>query len=493
MHFDKDLFISYAHIDNQPLMEGQQGWVERFHYSLATFLNMRMGGKTNIWRDDALKPDDYFSPEILAQFPQTAILLSVLSQRYIESKWCTTEVEKFCEAAEKSLGVRVENKCRVVKVLKDPVDRALLPHPVMRETLGYQFYDMGTDQVPVPYDSNFGPELGQKFLTTVNKLAFDLSELLKMLSKAEAGEKADDAPAKPTVYLAECSYDQYPAREALEAELKRHGYQVLPDNEMSMDEATYRTQVAENLAKCQLSIHLVGSAYGAIPNGPSEKSIVVLQNELAIMCSHEHGLKRILWIPEGLAPKQDAQMQFIHMLETDAAAQFGADLITASQQEVFKSAILAALVKLENPPVVTPKPMVGEGRKLVYLICDERDRMSTVPLRKVLKAHGMDVEIPVFEGDAATVRQANQDLMTQASGMIVYYGAGGELWKVSVDGELRKANGLNRAKPVFICLAAPETDAKKELMALEDDQLLNCMGEFSDACVQAFLRAMEDS
>jgi hypothetical protein len=493
MHFDQDLFISYAHIDNQPLMEGQQGWVERFHYSLATFLNMRMGGKTNIWRDDALKPDDYFSPEILAQFPQTAILLSVLSQRYIESKWCNTEVEKFCEAAEKSLGVRVENKCRVVKVLKDPVDRALLPHPVMRETLGYQFYDMGSDQVPVTYDSNLGPELGQKFLTTVNKLAFDLSELLKMLAKAEAGEQCDAGCTKPTVYLAECSYDQYPAREALEAELKRHGYPVLPDNEMSMDEATYVAQVAQNLAKSQLSIHLVGSAYGAIPNGPSEKSIVVLQNELAIQCSRDHGLKRILWIPEGLAPKQDAQIKFIQTLETDAGAQFGADLITATQQEVLKSTILAALVKLENPPAAAPKQIDGNGRKLIYLICDERDRMSTVPLRKALKAHGMDVEIPVFDGDAATVRQANQDLMTQSSGVIVYYGAGGELWKLSVDGELRKASGSGRSKPVYTCIAAPETDAKKELMELEADQLLNCMGGFSDECVQAFFRAMEDS
>ena len=41
--FEKDLFISYAHIDNQPLGPGEQGWITRFHASLETFLGMRLG------------------------------------------------------------------------------------------------------------------------------------------------------------------------------------------------------------------------------------------------------------------------------------------------------------------------------------------------------------------------------------------------------------------------------------------------------------------
>jgi len=35
------------------------------------------------------------------------------------------------------------------------------------------------------------------------------------------------------------------------------------------------------LKRCQLSIHLVGEAYGGVPDGRSQKSVVVLQNELA--------------------------------------------------------------------------------------------------------------------------------------------------------------------------------------------------------------------
>jgi hypothetical protein len=45
MRFEKDLFISYAHIDNEPLTPEQKGWITRFHASLEALLSMRMGGK----------------------------------------------------------------------------------------------------------------------------------------------------------------------------------------------------------------------------------------------------------------------------------------------------------------------------------------------------------------------------------------------------------------------------------------------------------------
>jgi hypothetical protein len=498
MAFDKDLFISYAHIDNQPLMPGQQGWVERFHFSLAAFLNMRMGGTAKIWRDERLASDDIFADEIVAQFPGTAVMLSVLSPRYVESKWCTREIQEFCDAAEKSVGLRVANKSRLVKVLKAPVDREHLPHPAMRETLGYQFYELDHDHIPQEFDPYFGEELGQKFLSTVNKLAFELSELLKLLAKAENGHhptvESTAAPAKemPAVYLAECSYDQRAAREMLDCELKRHGYRVLPDHELPKDEEAYIAEVTANLEQSQLSIHLIGNGYGAVLDGPSQKSLVVLQNELAIQRSHEGGLRRMIWIPDGLAPKQAEQIQFIDQLKRSPEAQFAADVITSPETETIKGAIHNTLQKMQEPAPPADAQDSGEDRKLIYLICDQRDRMNTISLRKLLKAAGYDVEIPIFEGDAATVRQANQNLMMQCSAIVVFYGEGGELWKLSVDGELRKNPGSRNGKrPIFTYLAGPETEAKRYLVESEEANLLNCLPGFSEPAVHPFLQALE--
>ena len=95
MRFAKHLFISYAHIDNQPITPEQQGWITRFHASLEALLSMRMGGKAQIWRDEKLQGNDIFADEILDQFAQTAVLVSVLTPRYLNSEWCNKEVAEF--------------------------------------------------------------------------------------------------------------------------------------------------------------------------------------------------------------------------------------------------------------------------------------------------------------------------------------------------------------------------------------------------------------
>ena len=58
---------------------------------------------------------------------------------------------------------------------------------------------------------------------------------------------------RATVYLAECSYDLKNAREALEGDLRRHGYTVLPDQQLPRDQADYVAAVERLLPRCQLS------------------------------------------------------------------------------------------------------------------------------------------------------------------------------------------------------------------------------------------------
>ena len=79
--FKKDLFISYAHIDNQPLTPERKGWISRFHALLETLLSMRLGRAAKIWRDDKLQGNDVFPDEIVDQFTDTAVLVSVLTPR----------------------------------------------------------------------------------------------------------------------------------------------------------------------------------------------------------------------------------------------------------------------------------------------------------------------------------------------------------------------------------------------------------------------------
>src|SRR5271165_5187868 len=489
MAFDKQVFISYAHIDNEPLTANQQGWITRFHATLSAMLSMRLGRKAEIWRDIKLSGNDIFADEIIQQFPKTALLISVLTPRYVESEWCTREVKEFCKTAETTGGILVDNKSRVLKVIKIPVDNESPLPEVMRLALGYPFFILDEQQTPLELDPAYGEEFTQKYNLKMAKLAFDISELIKKMEAQAASAAAPVVAAKPTVYLADCSYDRREDREAVQADLRLHGYPILAEVQLPTDEATFLGELAAIMGRSKLSVHIIGDNYGVVPDGPSEKSVTVLENELAIQFSKKLGLRRIIWLPSGTKCDSPRQQEFIDLLLRDPQAQFGADLITGDLEDL-KAAIHIALKKMEVPEPPKPEVSAETGTKLVYVICDERDRKATISLRKFFKSQGLDSKIPAFEGDAATVRQSNQDLLSTCDAALIFYGAGDELWKRSVEADLRKASGYRTSKTpllIFTYLSEPPTDDKQELIELEEPRLIDGLKGFSEPAFADFV------
>ena len=497
MEFQRHLFISYAHIDNVPLSEQHQGWITRFHSTLSAMLNMRLGRKAEIWRDSKLTGNDIFADEIVQQFPMTELLISVVTPRYAESEWCTREVKEFCKCAEATGGLVVDNKSRALKVIKMPVDDEGPLPPVMREALGYPFYEFDEQQVPLELDPAYGEEFNRKYNLKLAKLAYDIAGLIKKIeAPAATASKPSETPAtatatsKPTIYLAECSFDRRSAREALESELRLHGYPVLPDVQLPKSEEEYIAAVKNFLDRSELSIHLVGAKYGVVPDGPSEKSVTILQNELAIERHKRGGLRRIISLPEGTKSESAAQQEFIERLLKDAELQLGADLVTGEIEDL-KGVMHAVLKKMQKPE---PPPVERQGSRLIYLLCDERDRQATIPVRKFLKGRGCEVQIPLFEGDAATIRQSNQDLLAECDAVILFYGNGDEAWKRSVGSELKKAGAYRAAKPLlasYIYLAEPTTESKRELIELEEPNLINGLQGFSETEMLKFINGLD--
>jgi len=502
MEFEQNLFISYAHIDNQPVPPGERGWITQFHETLEALLSMRLGKTAKIWRDLKLQGNDVFAPEIVAQFNASAVLIPILSSRYLSSDWCTREAREFCAGAKMHGGLVIDNKSRIFKVIKMPVDQMQSLPPEMNDVLGYEFYTL-KDGAPLELDPGYGPEYAQAYKQKVAKLAWDVAQLLKALEAKQAGSGngngngGDHEAAKPTVYLAECSRDRRQAREIIEAELTRLGYTVLPDKPLPDDEVEYVAAVEGLLARCALSIHLVGENYGVVPDGPTSKSIVMLQNELAVSRCRNAKLARLIWLPKGTRSDRPEQQAFIDTLNQDAQAQFGADLLMGDIEEL-KTAIHATLKKIEQPEPVPVHPpaeagAAGEKTKLLYLICDEKDRKASVPLRKFCRQQGFEVALPAFEGDAAQVRKSNQQLLAGCDAVMLFYGAGDEAWKRSVDNELTKMAGYRQtplhAKGIY--LSGPKTEDKDDLIDMEEPGLINGLVGLPEAAVASFLRTAE--
>jgi hypothetical protein len=333
----------------------------------------------------------------------------------------------------------------------------------------------------------------EKLTETDCFLAEDIADLIIKLKQRDAGEATAQVASKPAVYLAECSYDLRDERDKIRGELRAHGYSVFPDQLARLPdlELEYVVEVGRLLDQCNVSVHVVGKFRGKVPDGPSLKSAVQLQNEIAAQKSEESGLHRLIWLPDDARSEQAEQQAFIEALQRVAGLQRGADLVTGDL-EALKGALHAALHRLEKPAQQPPQPT--SNAKLVYLICDQRDRPATIPLRKFLKVEGIDVAIPVFEGDAATVRQANQDLLTRCDGVILFYGAGDEGWKRTVENDLMKMKAYRDEKPLlasYVYLAAPATDDKQELIELEEPNLIKGLDGFLEMEMMPLLKLLK--
>jgi hypothetical protein len=413
-------------------------------------------------------------------------------------------VHEFCKTAEHTGGVVIENKSRIFKVVKLPVDAEDRLPSVMKKALGYEFFireskegQSDEDGKPIELDPRYGEKYAQALNLKVAILAWDVAQLLKKLFPANTNERVRDPQdrAHKVIYLAQCSFDRRQDREYLESDLKLHGYTVLPDKPLPRDEMDYTMAVKRLLAQCQLSIHLVGQSYGAVPDGPSQKSVVLIQNELAVKQCKSGNLSRIIWLPEGTRSDQLQQQAFIDKLHQDAEVQFGADLISGDIEEL-KISIHAMLKQLEKQePNSMGQPATDvDNAKHIYLICDEKDRKATVPIRKYCKDRGFEISIPVFEGTATAVRVANQRLLTSCDGIILFYGAGDEIWKRKVDNELKKMRGYQRDKPLlanYTCLADPKTNDKEDMINMKETNLINAFRGFKEAEMVAFMQAMD--
>jgi len=121
MHFDGDAFISYAHLDNQELIEGRKGWVANLHRALEIRVGQLLGKQPHIWRDPKLQGNDFFADTLIDRLRRVAVLVAVVSPRYIRSEWTRRELEEFWRAAETQGGIKMNEKARVFKVPKTPV------------------------------------------------------------------------------------------------------------------------------------------------------------------------------------------------------------------------------------------------------------------------------------------------------------------------------------------------------------------------------------
>lgn len=478
MSYENDIFISYAHIDDQPLVEGQKGWISSFHRALEIRLAQLMGRAPSLWRDPKLQGNDIFSDRLVQRLPQVALLVSILSPRYVRSEWCIRELNEFVKATAASGGVRIGDKARVFKIVKTPVPLAQQPAE-FQGLLGYDFYTVDPEVGRARELSQTGdPESQRLYWLKLDDLAHDIADSLERMDRGASVSVPEPAAEARAVYLAETSFDMREERDVIRRELLGHGLAVLPDRALPLVGPECEEAVTEMLDRCSMSVHVIGRNYGLIPEGSTE-SLVVLQNELAIQRGVTGDFTRLVWLPPALASEEERQVRFIERLQTDARIQEGADILQTPLED-FKSVVLRrALPEPQREPepqesdsaeAASPPPQAEDGLRRVYVIHDQRDGDGPQALEDYLFQQGFEVILPVFDGDEAQVRRDHEENLSICDGVVVYYGTANELWLRRKLREIQKSAAFGRKHPIAgkaIVVAPPESPTKRRLRTHE--------------------------
>lgn len=467
--FENDIFISYAHIDNQPLAEGQKGWITSFHKALEVRLAQLLGSEPGFWRDESnLRGNDYIDGACVPQLHKVAVLITVLTPRYVRSDWCLKELEEFYRLAEQTGGVRVAEKSRIFKILKTPIPQEQHPR-AMQQLLGYEFYQVdATTGKPREFIFNSGPNVDIHYWAKLDDLAYDIFQLLNTLDGKESPTfKLTLPPSRGSVYLAETTLDLSVERDKIKRELQSRGYNVLPEQPLPLDAENFERVVREDLGRCLLSVHLIGANYGVIPEA-SERSVTFIQNELAAERCRAAGFSRIIWMPPGLEAREPRQQQFIKYLYEDSSAQHGAEVLQTSLEDL-KTVIHDKLTAPAEARPQTSAPLDDAPRR-VYLINDAQDEERALRLSDLLFDKGFEVIPSTLDGDETQARADHRESLLLCDAILIYYGAAGEAWLRAKLFDLRKLAGYGRTKPLLakaIYVAAPNTPAKERFRTLE--------------------------
>lgn len=151
-NFDWDIFISYAHVDNDTDMNGKR-WVEQFHKFLKKQLARQFGriDYVSIWWDDRLGPTDIIKASIIDACKRSALLICITSPGYVESGWCKDEYKIFCEANQNSFPPIHENKSRIINVrVLEPsqASQRMKYDEMFGHSLGYIFFNLHNYTLP---------------------------------------------------------------------------------------------------------------------------------------------------------------------------------------------------------------------------------------------------------------------------------------------------------------------------------------------------------
>lgn len=494
----QDVFISYAHVDNEALLDEQEGWISIFQRALQKRLSQLLGRVASVWLDRRRLAGNYYFDETIATACESSmVMVSIVTPRYLKSEYCRKEVTHFASSRD----LKVGDRCRLFTCVKTPVARDDL-FPQMAGKLGYEFFRMA-EQIERFREYNvYDPELKPLFMMALEDVAQDICRLLTDLESmpSTAPARASESPspavaaaAAPTpkrcVFVASCTGDVKAVRDGVVRELTARQQIVTPEQSWSESAGAFEKELLQAVSAASLSVHILGSSYGTTPED-GEASYPVLQFErvrqLAVERPKDLPLARLFWMPRDVQVSSERQRKFLDAVRGDPNLGALDEWLEGSEEEL-KERIFAKLDALEELQQqreesarraaeaperaarrhsTIPPPMLGPVKKVYVISSDADEAKQVMEVERVLDEEGFDVisSVELAEEESEAAREArHQAWLEQCDGCLIYHGNTKVSWVRAQIDEVRKVTGRREHGPLsgHAIYVAPPLEALK--------------------------------
>jgi hypothetical protein len=432
-----DVFLSYAHADNQHLSFVPTGLISRLHDDLETWAAMSKDPKPDVWRDaKRLEVGELFNPAISEKLKEARVFLPIVSPNWLKSDYCQREFRAFWDRT--GAGQSGDSRTGVIPVL-----------------LTYRMKDVDALKEPfrslsfseeLRYDLAMPQDLYQRFF---GALTTAISERLQRIPPVQP------AASGPRVFMAhavgETGEPLKKAREVIANELITKEFEVVD----GIYREKYKAEdivgeISRSVPSCLAAIHFFGDNLGPILKG-DPRQVVQLQFE------EVSRLKPRLQIGYSL-PGFKANSDDEEFMQKARKA-LGTDYWQMEPQKCAAN-LVERLRKLLNPPPELPSD------NAVYVMYDSTDRDAGAAVEAYLDNLGFEILRVPKEGlsDEEYIKEHQENLLF-SQWFYIYHGkAPAEGWSDIKRNETIRAKKKKESRIPFkgVVYLGPEDNPSKQ-------------------------------